>query len=693
MVRRRLSANTKETSMKIGLTALIWVVLAYSPASAAPRLQPRDLFGLSLASAPAVRPDGSLIAYVRTANDIMTDTGRKSIWLVDSKTGVTSEIAAGDGAAIEPVWSPDGSRLAYVQTDAKGAAVIYVYNVAGKLAVAAAKVERSPHSLAWSPDGSRLAFVMAVPRPDTIFGAPLVAPEGAKWAAPLQVIDSLMYRDDGIGPRKPGYSHLFVVAATGGTPSQVTDGDFDDDGPLSWMPDGVHIVFIGKRGPLGPREPFHAGIYRVALADGALTELATPSQPHSDAQVSPNGRQIAFISHVDTHRSYENASLSVMDSDGTNVRKLTKLDRSFEHPRWSADGRSIFVAYADHGITNVARIDLATSKLNVVATGLAGEGFDLPYSGGDFAVGRGDTLAFTQGAANHPADLTLLRGGKVTRLTRLNDTLLGQRTLGPVQPLAVSSNVDGVPIDTWLVLPPDFDPARKYPLILEIHGGPFASYGPTFASDGQLYAAAGYVVVYANPRGSTSYGDSFANGIDKSYPGVDYDDLMSAVDAAIAKGFVDPDRLYVTGGSGGGVLTAWIVGKTHRFRAAVAQKPVVNWSSEVLTSDIYPWMSKYWFGKQPWEDPHGYWARSPLSLVGNVKTPTMVIVGSEDVRTPVAESEQYYGALQLLGVPTALVKVPGAFHDMALRPSHAAAKANAVLAWFARYGGPAVTEQ
>ena len=680
--------------MKSGLTALTWMLaLAYVPANAMP-LQPQDLFALSLASAPAVRPDGRLVAYVRTTNDIMTDTGRKTIWMVDSRSRAQTPVPVGDGNATQPTWSPDGSRLAFVEVDAKGAAALQVYDVAAQKVVLVARVERPPGNLAWSPDGLRIAFIMAAPRAETVFGTPLVAPSGAKWAAPLEVIDTVMYRDDGIGKRPPGFNHVFVVSAAGGAPQQVTKDDFDDDGPLSWTPDGAGIVFVGKRGQDAKREPAHAGIYRVTLADGALTQLAAPDSPHSDAQLSPDGRQIAFLGHVDNHRGYENARLSVMDADGSHVRVLSaRLDRSLERPRWSADGRSLYVTYADHGVTRVARVDARSGKLTDVATALAGEGFDLPYSGGSFDIGHDGTLAFTQGAADRPADLAIARDGKTTRLTRLNDAALDQRTLGEVRALPVKSSVDGVAIDTWLVLPPGFDAARKYPLILEIHGGPFASYGPTFASDGQLYAAAGYVVVYANPRGSTSYGDSFANGIDKSYPGTDYDDLMSAVDAAVAQGFVDKDRLYVTGGSGGGVLTTWIVGKTHRFRAAVAQKPVVNWSSEVLTSDIYPWMANYWFGKQPWQDPQNYWARSPLSLVGNVTTPTMVIVGGADVRTPVAESEQYYGALQLQGVPTALIKVPGAFHDMALRPSHAAAKANAVLAWFARYGGPGSMEQ
>ena len=238
-----------------------------------------------------------------------------------------------------------------------------------------------------------------------------------------------------------------------------------------------------------------------------------------------------------------------------------------------------------------------------------------------------------------------------------------------------------------MITPPNFDPAKKYPMILEIHGGPYAAYGPVFASELQLYAASGYVVVYANPRGSTSYGFDFADQINDNYPSHDYDDLMSVVDAAIAKGSVDPDNLFVTGGSGGGCLTAWIVGKTNRFKAAVTQKPVINWTSEVLTTDGYNGMARSWFdNKYPWDDETRYWGRSPLSLVGHVKTPTKVMVGQEDHRTPGSEAEQYYQALQLRGVPTTLIRVPGASHEgLAERPSQEAAEASAIMAWFERY--------
>jgi len=252
--------------------------------------------------------------------------------------------------------------------------------------------------------------------------------------------------------------------------------------------------------------------------------------------------------------------------------------------------------------------------------------------------------------------------------------------------LPVNSSFDQRPIDAWMILPPDFDPAKKYPLILEIHGGPQTAYGPNFSTDDQLYAAAGYIVLFTNPRGSTSYGEEFTNLIDKDYPGHDYDDLISAVDAAIAAGNVDPNNLFVTGGSGGGVLTAWIVGKTDRFRAAATQKPVINMSSFALTTDFAAGFSPSWRKERPWEDPQTYWKYSPLSLVGNVKTPTLVVVGSEDYRTPVSEAEQYYTALQTRGIPTALVKITGASHGgIAARPSQAAAKASAILAWFERY--------
>jgi dipeptidyl aminopeptidase/acylaminoacyl peptidase len=352
---------------------------------------------------------------------------------------------------------------------------------------------------------------------------------------------------------------------------------------------------------------------------------------------------------------------------------------------WATDSRSLYVQYVDQAITKVARMSL-DGRIEPIADHLAdGEGpVQLPYTGGEFAVAEEGTVAYIGGSPDHLPEVFVTRAGKSRRLTNLNAELLTDVTIGKLSALPVKSSFDGHPIDAWELLPPNFDPKKKYPLILEIHGGPYLSYGPVFSTEYQLYAAAGYIVVYGNPRGSNSYGEEFANLIYNNYPSHDYDDLMSIVDAAIARGNVDTENLFVTGSSGGGVLTSWIVGKTHRFRAAVTQRPVINWTSWMLTADMGAFGARYWFKKLPWEDQETYWKLSPLSLVGNVTTPTMVLVGLSDLRTTVSEAEQYYQALQLRGIPTELYEIPGAAH-VAIRPSQLAQAQSAIVQWFDRY--------
>jgi dipeptidyl aminopeptidase/acylaminoacyl peptidase len=527
---------------------------------------------------------------------------------------------------------------------------------------------------------------MFVPDEGARLGPPQPRPEGAQWADPLQVITAVTYRYDGQGYFRAGYSQLFLVSSEGGAPRQLSYGPYNNDGPLSWTPDGRTLLFSGNRSPHWERDGSNTEIYALDIASNAIRALTDRSGPDNEPTVSPDGRLIAFTGYDDHERGFENSILYVMDANGQNRRALTaSLDRSVGGPVWAGDGRSIFVQYDEHGETRVARVGL-DGAVRTVAEGLSGADFDRPYTGGSFSAARDGTVALAGGSATRPPDVVLVRGGARRQLTHLNADLLDNKAPGEVRHIAVASSADQRPIDAWITLPPGYTQGQRVPLILEIHGGPYAAYGPHFSTDDQLYAAAGYAVLSVNPRGSTSYGAEFANLIQHAYPGRDYDDLISAVDAAIAQGFADPDHLFVTGGSGGGVLTAWIVGKTNRFRAAASQKPVIDWSSFVLTSDGASIYSRYWFGHYPWEDPQGFWARSPLSLVGHVQTPTLVVVGSEDYRTPVSEAEQYYEALQLRGVPTALVKVPGAGHGtIAGRPSQSGAKANAILAWFARY--------
>ena len=683
-------------AMKHRPLAAFLLVCAAPLAAAAPTGPSRtftaaDLFGLEAASDPQISPDGARIVYVRKSNDIMTDRARSTLWLIDTRTGQQTPLVAGPGTHGSPRWSPDGTRIAYVSTADGGGSQIYVRWLVSGATARVTGLATAPSGMAWSPDGTMLAYLMAVPEPAPTLGAAAAKPEGAQWAPPLEVITRLVYRGDEGGYGSAGHDHVFVVPADGGSPRQLSFGAQDDQGPLAWSHDGRRILFGGNRGPDADRNPMATDIFALDVASGAVTQLSHRAGPDSDPAVSPDGNRIAYLGFEDKYLGNQNALLSVMDRDGGNDHVLTaKLDRSVDHPVWAADGKAIYVQYDDRGATRVARVGLDGS-VRTVADGLVQSAFDRPYTGGSYSVARDGAIAFTGGTPYRPADVMVARGGTARRLTRLNEEALAAKSLAQVRPIKVTSSVDKLPIDAWMVTPPDFDPSRKYPMILEIHGGPFAAYGPSFSTDDQLYAAAGYVVLYANPRGSTSYGEAFANQIHHSYPAHDYDDLMSAVDAAIADGHVDPDRLFVTGGSGGGLLTSWIVGRTNRFRAAAAQKPVIDWSSFVLTADQTNFFARYWFGKFPWEDPQGYWARSPLSLVGNVKTPTLVVVGSADYRTPVSEAEQFYTALQLRGVPTALVKVPGANHaGLAERPSQSGAKAAAILAWFARYGGEAV---
>lgn len=643
-----------------------------------------DLFTLEVATDPQISPDGRTIAYVRKSNDIMTDRARSTIWLIDVPTGRQRPLVAGPGSYFSPRWSPDGTRLAYVAADG-GSPQLHVRWLASGESARITGLPDSPATLAWSPDGLRIAYTMFVPDEASSLGQAPPKPEGAKWADPLQVITALTYRTDDDGYLKPGYYQLFWVPADGGAPTQLTFGATNATGPVSFTPDGRSILFSANLSKDWEREPVNSEVYRIGIDGGAPVALTNRVGPDASPMVSPDGRHIAFIGFDDKRLGYQNMRLSVMNADGSDKRVLTaSLDRSVTNPVWSADSRSLYVQVEDRGTNRIERVGLDGS-IREVTGNLTGSEFDRPYAGGEFSVATNGTVAATVGDPLHPSDIAIASRGSARRLTHLNENLAA-KAMAQVQKLPVVSSFDRRPVDAWMVTPPDFDPAKRYPLILEIHGGPFAAYGPSFSTDDQLYAAAGYVVVYANPRGSTSYGEEFANQIDKAYPGHDYDDLMSAVDAAIATGHVDPANMFVTGGSGGGVLTAWIVGRTDRFRAAATQKPVIDWASFALTSDGANYYSPYWFAKKPWEDPMGYWQRSPLSLVGNVKTPTLVVVGSQDYRTPNSEAEQYYEALQLRGVPTAFVKVPGASHGgIASRPSQAAAKASAILAWFNRY--------
>ncbi len=667
------------------LGVLFWTTQA-SAQTDAQRFQPQDVFALEWAADPQISPDGQRIVYTRNFMDAGKDRRRSNLWIINFDGADERPLTTGlvnDGS---PRWSPDGKRIVYVST-VDGTTQLYARWIDTGEIARLTQLQRSPSGLAWSPDGRWIAFTMLVPESTSPLAALPPKPDGATWAEPVRVIDALQYRADGAGYLERGHVQLFVLPAQGGTPRQLTRGAFDHSGAPSWSRDGKSIVLSANRHEDAPHQPINTEVYSISVADGSVTALTSRNGPDDSAVVSPDGLRIAFVGFDDRYQGYQVSRLYLMDRDGGNRRALTeRLDRDVVEPVWSADGRGLYFQYDDQGDTRVAFVDLGGTVKNI-AEHLGGNSIDRPYGGGAFTVSANGRVAFTVTRPDRLADIAVGMVGQtsVRTITAVNEDLLAHKQLGPVEELWYNSSKDNRRIQGWIVKPPGFNPAVKYPLILEIHGGPFANYGPRFAADYQLYAARGYVVLYTNPRGSTSYGEEFGNLIHHAYPGDDYDDLMSGVDAVIAKGYVDTGNLFITGGSGGGVLSSWSIGKTDRFRAAVVQKPVINWYSFVLTADAYPFFVKYWFSKPPWEDPQQYLQRSPISLVGNVKTPTMLITGESDYRTPISESEQYYQALQLRKIESVLVRIPGASHSIDARPSNLIAKAAHVIAWFDKH--------
>ena len=643
-----------------------------------------DVFALEIAADPQVHRDGETVVFVRRSMNRETDRVVGRLWQVRTDGSDLRPLTQGDGSESAPRWSPSFDRLAYV-SNASGSAQVHIRWQDSGHSARISDLPAAPANLSWSPDGEWLAFTMFESKPQQ---APVQLPgkpAGADWADAPIYIDSVQYRRDGAGYLPAGHSHVYLMPAEGGTPRQVTKGEFSVGGNLSWAADGSALYFSANMHANPIDSPVDSGIYRLDLDTQALTKLTDRDGPDSSPKVSPNGRHIAFLGYDDRKLAHQANRLYVMDIDGTNVRNLTEdLDRSVSDFEWTADGRSLFFSYDDKGQGHLALQSLR-GVTETLTDGLGGLSYSRPYTGGQFSVAANDTVVFTQLAHDRPAELAVLQGSQTRQITNINRDFLAKRTLARVEEFWVESSVDEQNIQGWIMYPPGFDERQSYPLILEIHGGPHTAYGPVFAMELQLMAAQGYVVIYTNPRGSTSYGEDFANLIHHNYPSQDYNDLMDAVDAVVARGFVNPDELFIMGGSGGGVLTSWSIAHTDRFAAAAVVNPVINWFSFVLTADMYPYFSQYWFPGLPWDNLEHYMQHSPISHVGKVETPVLLFTGESDHRTPISETEQYYQALQLRGIDSAMVRVPGASHALHARPSNLMAKPAYAVYWFERY--------
>ena len=651
------------------------------------RITAGDEFLIQIARDPQVSPNGKEIVYVRAFADVMTDRNYSNLWIIGVE-GHHLALTSGRRHDTSPRWSPDGSRIAYI-AEIDGHEQIMLRSMDSGKTAQLTHLEESPGAIHWSPDGRSIAFTALVPG-----NGPQIAnlprpPAGAHWEPPPRLYDQLVYRFDGVGDLKPGYSQIFVVSAEGGAPRQISSGDFQNGGwtdiganPV-WTPDGKFLIASINRHANYQSEPFDTDVYEFSVKGGAVRALTSRKGPDNDPAVSPDGERIAYTGFDDRYLSYQVTQLYVMNRDGSGVRMLSgKLDRDVSSPAWAPDGSGIYIKYKDQGDTKLGFFanDGAFRK---IADHLSADTSTYDdYS--SFSVSASGAIAFTYGTSVIPGDVAVISRGATSVLTALNRELFAQKKPAPAEEIWWESSKDKRKIEGWIIKPPDFDPARKYPLILDIHGGPYENYGDRFDIEKQAWASAGYVVLYPNARGSTSYGQEFGNLTDHAYPGDDFYDLNSGVDAVIAKGYIDMDNLFVTGGSGGGVLTCWTIEHTDRFRAAAALYPVIDWYSFALTTDL-PWTIRYFFGGLPWDQTTHYLQRSPINLVAKVKTPTLLMTGEEDYRTPLSEAEQFYKALRLLNVESVLVRVPGEPHQLRRFPSHHVAASLLVAGWFDRH--------
>ena len=664
-----------------------WVaIVAVVPATLfAADKQPKYLdketyFQMENVSNPSISPDGSEIVFTRSWADVMKDQEQSNLWLVDVNGRRPRELTQGNWRDSVPAWSPDGKRIAFL-SDRSGTRQIHVMWVDSHEASQLTHIERAPANLRWSPDGKSIAFTVAIPDETNLLPVRLPKlPRGAQTAKPAVIVDRLSWGRDGFGQTVKEYTQVFVVDSTiGGTPRQVTQGNYNHSGP-EWSADGKTIYVSGIRKPDAEYLRQDTEIYAVDVETGTAKALTDRKGPDREPRVSPDGKWIAYTGYDEKGYTNHLSSLYLMDSNGGSKRVWAgNLANSPSEVHWAHDNSGVYFTLSEAGVTNLYFAPAAggaESKPRKLTSGVQ-------VLNGVSISERGQAAA-VRSSFKEPGSLvtfSVQNPGEMKKLVDVNADVLAGVKLADVEEMWFPSK-DGWKVQGWLMKPANFEPGKKYPLLLYIHGGPWSLYTVAFNWDWQNFAANGYAVLYLNPRGSTGYGQEFVNGIQYSYPGKDYDDLMAGVDAAIAKGFIDEDNLFVCGGSGGGVLTAWIVGHTNRFRAAVSMRPVIDWGSFVGITDGPNWYLQ--FKKYPWEDAEEYAVRSPLHYVANVTTPTMLMTGESDLRTPIVQSEEFYRALKMLHKETLMVRMPEEFHGWR-RPSHRLLQQLYLQAWFEKW--------
>lgn len=654
------------------------------------KIQLVDYLDFENVANPQISPNGESILYTRRRINKMSDNFVSTLWLMDSDGKNKRQLLKGGNAK----WSPDGTQIAYVKVDENKKPQIFVRNMKDGLTSQITSFEQGPRSFFWAPEGDKIAFVARVPLKDTWNVKLPGKPKGAKWTKDPASIDTLHYRQDRVGYTNSGHDHLFVVPSTGGTPRQLTDGNWNvgqrgigviAGAPiLSWSPDGKSIAFDGPGKPIENPHWFESHINVIDIKSKDIKTLTKGRGSYGNPQFSPDGSQIVYSGYPTHDTSYPVPMIYIMDQDGDSNRVIAEeLADGPSSLTWAPNGQDIYFTMNKHGQRNIHAIslegdirDLTTGSQVINLSSLSTEG----------------QAAITITKSDMPGAIAVKslnrKSNHLKVLTDINGDIFEGKTLGDVEEIwyeSTSETGETAKVQGWIVYPPDFDEDETYPLMLSIHGGPHAMYNSGFNFTFQEFAARGYVVLYTNPRGSTGYGSEFANAIRHRYPGpVDYADLMNGVDTVLEKGFVDEERMFVTGCSGGGVLTTWVISQTDRFKAAAALCPVVNWIGMSGTTDVVGWLYNF-FPKPFWEDPKPWLDHSTIMQVGSVETPTLLMTGTKDLRTPLGEAEEYFAALKIRGVPARLVPMVNEYHGTRSIPSNYLRTSLMMRKWFDEY--------
>ena len=667
------------------ILASFFYIFSVSSQNKKKRFNYLDVFEIQFASEPMISPSGKLIVYRRMGFDKIEDKSIGNLWIINYDGTDHQKLTSFDGDESNPIWSPNGDRIAFIRKTDDGPE-IYIHWINTKTTARLSNLESAPSNLSWSRDGKKIAFTMKVKLDSPVLVDLPKKPKNARWAESPRVTDRLYHEKDGVGYIEPGFTHVFFISSEGSVETQVTQGDFNHYGNLSWSKDNSKIYFTTNRNKDWEYDFRNSEIGYVSIESKNIKTLTTREGPDFKPKVSPDGKFIAYIGYEDKLQAYQNEALSVMTIEGENTKTVSlDIDSSINDFYWDSNSKGFYISYDIEGDTKISYLNLNGNKSSFIADQLGGTTIGRPYGGGSFSVSNNGSVVYTFTNSNHPAEIRIVTSKGEFKITNLSDHLLKNKNLATVKEIWYESSFDKRKIQGWIAFPPNYDSNKQYRLLVENHGGPISNYGNRFSPEVQLYASNNYIVFYPNPRGSTSYGEEFANLLHHNYPGEDYIDVMDGVNYLIKKGFAYENKLYVTGGSAGGIMTSWMIGKNNRFKAAAVIKPVVNWISKTLVADNYFSYADTRFPGQPFENFNEYWNFSPLSLVENITTPTMVMVGMEDLRTPPSEAKQLYHALKIRKVPTILIEIPDASHFISKRPSNLISKISHIIAWLDKY--------